>query len=38
LPDGVFANQKSQFWYIFEGLGVEKFGKMLWHFGIFKTI
>jgi hypothetical protein len=26
LPDGIFSNQKSQFLYIFEGLGVKKFG------------
>jgi hypothetical protein len=23
LPDGLFSNKKSQFWYIFEGLGLE---------------
>jgi hypothetical protein len=26
LPDGMFSNQKSQFWVNFEGLGMEKVG------------
>jgi hypothetical protein len=28
LPDGIFSNQKSQFLYIFEGLGEQNFGKL----------
>jgi hypothetical protein len=45
LPDGIFSNQKSQFWYIWEGLGMENCGifhvqycfgiPMLWQFSIF---
>jgi hypothetical protein len=41
LPDGLFACQKSQFWYIFEGLGMEYFGMsfvqflFLMPFGVF---
>jgi hypothetical protein len=26
LPDGLFSNQKSQFWYILEGLGMGNVG------------
>jgi hypothetical protein len=26
LPDGTFPNQKFQFWYTFEGLGIQYFG------------
>jgi hypothetical protein len=26
LPDGIFSNQKSQFGYILEGLGIENAG------------
>jgi hypothetical protein len=36
LPDGILANQKSQFRCILEGLGKNWY--MLWPFGIFKTV
>jgi hypothetical protein len=26
LPDGIFANPKSPFWHILDGLGMERFG------------
>jgi hypothetical protein len=26
LPDGIFSDQKCQFWYILEGLGMDNFG------------
>jgi hypothetical protein len=29
LPDGIFSYQKSQFLYILEGLGIERFGIFL---------
>jgi hypothetical protein len=36
LPDGIFSNQKSQFWYILEGLGMENFGiHILWPSDVF---
>jgi hypothetical protein len=38
LPDSIFANQKYQFWYIFEGLAIENVCYMLQIFGIFTTI
>jgi hypothetical protein len=31
LPDDIFANQKSKFGYIFEGLGIENVGIFLGH-------
>jgi hypothetical protein len=31
LPDGIFSNQKFQFWYKFEGLKIK-------YFGVFLTI
>jgi hypothetical protein len=34
LPDGIFSNQKFQFGYILEGLGMEKFGIFQWQFEI----
>jgi hypothetical protein len=27
LPESIFAYQKAQFWYLFEHLGMEYFGK-----------
>jgi hypothetical protein len=27
LPDGIFSNQKSEFWHIFEGLVLENVGE-----------
>jgi hypothetical protein len=32
LPDGIFSNQKSKVWEIFEGLAVEDFGVFYVHF------
>jgi hypothetical protein len=29
LPDGIFAYQKYQFWYILEGLGMENVGVVI---------
>jgi hypothetical protein len=31
----VFSNQKSQFWYILEGFGIENVDIFYGHFGIF---
>jgi hypothetical protein len=31
LPDGIVAHQKSQFWYILEGLGTENLGCIFGH-------
>jgi hypothetical protein len=33
LPDGTFANQKSKFWYILEGVGMENVGLFYCNFG-----
>jgi hypothetical protein len=41
LPDGVFAYQKTKFWFIFEGLEMKKSGIFLLsvgNFGIYFTI
>jgi hypothetical protein len=38
LPDGLFSDQKSQFWFIFAGLGMENLGIFYGHFGTFKAI
>jgi hypothetical protein len=42
LPDVLYAHKQYQFWYIFEGLGMENFGfygnlVFLKPFGIFKA-
>jgi hypothetical protein len=37
LPDGIFSNQKFQFWYTFEGLGMEYF-MTIWYFGVIWCI
>jgi hypothetical protein len=37
LPDGLFSNQKSQFGYILEGLGMENV-VFYGHFGYFTAI
>jgi hypothetical protein len=31
LPDGIFAKQKYQFWYILEGVGMEYVGVFYGH-------
>jgi hypothetical protein len=38
LPDGLFSDHKSQFWFIFVGLGMENLEIFYGHFGIFKSI
>jgi hypothetical protein len=38
LPDGLFSNQKLQFGYILEGLGMENFGIFYDHLEIFTAI
>jgi hypothetical protein len=38
LPDGIFSNQKSNFGYIFVGLGMEKVGIFYDHFEYFTAI
>jgi hypothetical protein len=32
LPDGIFSDQKCQFWYIFEGLWMDNIGVLHGHF------
>jgi hypothetical protein len=38
LPDGWFSNQKSEFGYILEGLGMKKVGIFYSHFEYIATI
>jgi hypothetical protein len=38
LPDGIFSKQKSQFWSIWEGHGMEKFGIFYCHLEYIKAI
>jgi hypothetical protein len=38
LPDGIFSNQKYQYWYILEGLGMENFGICYGHVEYLTTI
>jgi hypothetical protein len=38
LPDGIFSNQKQQFRYIWEGLGMENCGIFHLHSGYFVMI
>jgi hypothetical protein len=38
LPDGLFSNQKSQFWKIFEGLAMENIGIFYDHLVSFTAI
>jgi hypothetical protein len=38
LPDGMFSNQKSQFWYIWGGLGMENYGIFQLHSVYFAVI
>jgi hypothetical protein len=32
LPDGIFLEQKCQYWHSLEGLGMEQFGVLHGHF------
>jgi hypothetical protein len=38
LPDGLYSNQKSQFWYILERLGMENVGIVYDHLEYFTAI
>jgi hypothetical protein len=38
LPDGLFSNQKTQFGYILEGLGVENVDIFCGHLKYFTTM
>jgi hypothetical protein len=38
VPDGLFSDQKFQFWFIFIGLGMENLGIFYGHLGTFKSI
>jgi hypothetical protein len=38
LPDGLFSDKQSQFWFIFVGLGMENLGIFYGHFGTLKSI
>jgi hypothetical protein len=38
LPDGLFSDPKSQFWFVYVGLGMENLGIFYGHFGTFKSI
>jgi hypothetical protein len=38
LPNGIFSDQKSQFCFIFGGLGIKNLGIFYCHFGTFKFL
>jgi hypothetical protein len=38
LPDGLFSNQKCQFWYILEFLAKKQVGKFYGHFVYFTAL